>query len=342
MENSFTPGKNNETAPLFSIIILCWNNLKYLKQCLQALAEQTNKSFEVILVDNGSDEPVSDDILAVFSGLTIKFARLDQNLGFAAGNNYAAKFARGEYLVTLNADAFPRKDWVETIFSAVEKYPDSSLASKLIMAKDHQRLDGEGDVYHFSGLVWRRSYNLPVSESKIKEGEVFSACAAAAVYPRKAFEYVGGFDSDYFAYLEDVDLGFRLRLAGNRCIYIPDAVVYHVGSGSTSKRSDLSVYYGQRNLVWTFYKDMPGVFIFLLMPLNLVANFLLLLQALFRRQGRVAIQSQRDALMGLPRIFKKRKQVQSHRKIAAFKLFQFMDTNLFSPITDSIRRNSSK
>lgn len=340
MDNSHNSGTTRNSSFLFSIIILSWNNLEYLENCLQALAKQTYRFFEVILVDNGSIKPVSDDIFAKFPGLSIKFYKLDQNVGFAAGNNYAAKVAEGEYLVTLNADAFPHENWLERMVAAINKYPRCSLASKLIMANDRERLDGEGDVYHLSGLVWRRSYNSPVMESNVMEGEIFSACAAAAVYPRKAFEEVGGFDTDYFAYLEDVDLGFRLRLIGYGCMYIPDAVVYHVGSGSTGRRSNLSVYYGHRNLIWTFYKDMPGIFVFLLAPLNMIANSFLLLLALFRRQGKVAIQSQLDAISGLPQIFKKRKLVQSRRKISPHQIFQWIDINPISPILNSIRRNS--
>ncbi len=233
MDNSSLSVADLESPPLFSILILCWNNINYLEECLQALVEQTYKDFEVILVDNGSDEPVTKEILDNFPELSIKFRKLERNVGFAAGNNYAAQAAKGDCLVTLNADAFPRQDWLEKLFTAVKKYPDSVLASKLIMANDRQRLDGEGDVYHISGLAWRRSYNYQVSESNVVEGEIFSACAAAAVYPQKAFHEVGGFDADYFAYLEDIDLGFRLRLAGFRCFYIPDSVVYHIGSGST-------------------------------------------------------------------------------------------------------------
>lgn len=338
MDKVSVPSQNEKT-PLFSVIILCWNNLRYLQTCLNALVDQTYKDFEIVLIDNGSDEPVLDNLLSNYSQLTIKFQKLDQNIGFAAGNNLGATYAEGDYLVALNADAFPRADWLETIYAAIQRYPDCALASKLIMANDHDRLDGEGDVYHISGLVWRRSYNTLVSRSKVREGEVFSACAAAAVYPRKAFEKVGGFDPDYFAYVEDVDLGFRLRLAGYRCVYIPEAVVYHVGSGSTGRRSDLAVYYGFRNLIWTFYKNMPGFFVFLFSPANIMANALLLLTVFFRSQGKIAFQAQMDAILTLPKIFSKRMKVQSTRKIHAFRILHLLDIGLISPVLNKLKRN---
>jgi GT2 family glycosyltransferase len=122
-------------------------------------------------------------------------------------------------------------------------------------------LDGAGDEYHVSGLAWRRFYNHLANGYGLKPEEVFGACAAAAMYRREDFLKIGGFDEDYFSYFEDVDLSFRLRLAGGRCLYVPDAIVHHVGSASTGKLSDFVVYYGHRNLVWTFFKDMPGTLV---------------------------------------------------------------------------------
>ena len=160
-------------------------------------------------------------------------------------------------------------------------------------------MDGMGDVYHISGLVWRRAHNSLISAVHNQEREVFSPCGAASVYPTGAFKKVNGFDEDYFSYSADIDLGFRLRPLGYQCIYLPDAVVYHVGSGSTSRRSDLSVYYGQRNLVWTFLKDMPGVFVWILAPFHLLANLVMVLIGIFRKQGGVTIRAKWDALLNL-------------------------------------------
>jgi GT2 family glycosyltransferase len=103
-------------------------------------------------------------------------------------------------------------------------------------------------------------HGTPASALKGSECEIFSPCAAAALYRRSALLEVGGFDEDFFCYVEDVDLGFRLRLAGYRCLYVPLSVAHHIGSGTTGgKNSDFSVYHGHRNLVWAFVKNMPGV-----------------------------------------------------------------------------------
>lgn len=116
------------------------------------------------------------------------------------------------------------------------------------MAERSDRLDGIGDVYHLSGLVWRNGYGAALRPDYERGMEIFSACAGAALYRRAALSAIGGFDKGYFCYVEDVDLGFKLRLAGNRAMYVQDAVVRHIGSVSTGGvHSDFAVYYGHRN-----------------------------------------------------------------------------------------------
>lgn len=325
-------------SPFFSVIILCWNSQPYLHTCLQALGRQTFTDFEIILVDNGSPQPVSQDDLQQSSGLLLRFYRLEQNLGFAGGNNFAAKQASGQYLVLLNSDAYPQPDWLKVIHQATLRHPHCSFASQLIMANSPQRLDGEGDNYHASGLVWRKSYGQSRLHAVKTEREVFSACGAAAVYPRQAFNLVQGFDEDYFAYVEDIDLGFRLRLAGYPCIYLPTAVVHHVGSGSSGKHSDLSVYYGQRNLVWTFFKDMPAPMIWLLLLFHVLTNFFVILLSFLRGQGRVTLKAKGDAIASLGDIFKKRKEIQKQRKTSLRSLVKIIDWNPVAPLLKLIRR----
>jgi len=323
--------RNHTSTPFFSILVLCWNSQPHLRHCLLSLAQQNFKDFEVLLVDNGSSEPVDPHEWDDLSELHLRFFRLSTNLGFAAGNNFAAKQASGEYLVLLNSDAFPQPDWLQVIHSAALEHPDYSFASRLVMVNPPDRLDGEGDLYHASGLVWRRSYGKSIHKAGTVEREVFSPCGAAAAYPRTAFDQAGGFDEQFFAYVEDVDLGFRLRLSGHPCLYLPTAVVNHVGSASTGKRSDLSVYYGQRNLVWTFAKDMPSPLIWLLLPGHILANLFTVLLSLFRRQGVVTLRAKWDAIMGLRDITKKRREVQQKRTTSFWALMRIINWNPFSP-----------
>lgn len=301
------------------------------------LDRQTFHGFEIILIDNASPEPLPPELITSYPDLNIRFFVQNTNLGFAAGNNYGASLALGKYLVLLNSDAFPGPDWLQLIHNAILSYPNCSFASKLIMANEPQKLDGEGDTYHFTGLAWRRSYGKLSASAHSVEGEVFSACGAAAIYPKEAFDQVGGFDSDYFAYVEDVDLGFRLRLEGYRCIYLPEAEVLHVGSGSTGVRSNLATYYGHRNLIWTFFKNMPIGLLICLLPFHLLANLMQVIYGVFSKRGAVIARAKIDAIRTLDVALTKRKAIQKNRKISVLQLLAAMDLNPFAPFNFIIR-----
>jgi len=320
------------TSPFFSIIVLYWNSEKYLSENLRALAAQTWQDFEVILLDNGSQQPPDQKILAQFPELQLRQIASEKNLGFAAGNNLAARSARGEYLVLLNVDAFPQPDWLAQVHTGIQQHPNAFFASRLLMADDPQRLDGEWNVVHATGLVWRRAHGRKLSAAWPQERRVLSACAAAGVYPREAFTAAGGFDEDFFAYMEDVDLDFRLQLLGYPCWYLPKAVVRHAGSGSTSPRSDLVIFYGHRNLVWTFVKDMPGWLFWMMILPHLLVNLLYLIVALFLPMRKAMYRAKREALKGLPKAWKKRKEVQSQRKVSVGTIAGLLEWNPFAPL----------
>lgn len=324
--------------PFFSIIILCWKSNQFIFACLESLINQTDQDFEILLVDNGSPDPIENLDLTKYSELQIRLFKLKTNVGFAAGNNHAAEFARGKFLILLNADAFPDPDWIKNVRGGIKKYSNCFFASHLIMANHPERHDGKGDAYHFSGLVWRKSYNTLISKEFETEHEVFSACGAAAIYPREAFEKVKGFDPDYFSYLEDVDLGFRLRLIGYKCIFLPHAVVKHVGSGSTGAKSDFSAYYGHRNLVWTFIKDMPGIFLWLLLPFHISVNLAQILVYVLRGQGKITVQAKLDAIKDLPKVIEKRRHVQQTRTVPPLNIIRKMDRNPLSPFIKALKK----
>jgi GT2 family glycosyltransferase len=321
----------SDKVPFFSIVILFWNSKEFIVECLEALSKQTDQDFEVIILDNGSLIPIERKVLENFSMLRINCYRLENNIGFAAGNNYAIQYTSGKYLVLLNADAFPEPEWLINVRKGIQKYPGCFFASKLIMANHPERYDGKGDAYHFSGLAWRKAYNAIIQHRDDTETQVFSACGAAAIYPKEAFTRIGGFDPDFFSYFEDVDLGFRLQLIGYKCYFLPDAVVKHFGSGSTGTKSDFSVYFGHRNLVWTYIKNMPGLLFWALLPFHVGANLLQVFGYLLRKRGRVTIRAKVDALKGIVEMVQKRKQIQQSRVVPISSIIRIMDWNPISP-----------
>lgn len=320
------------TKPFFSVLILFWKSAQYLADNLQALEAQSFKDFEVILLDNGAEEPPDHSVLTQHPGLTLRLLRSENNLGFAGGNNLAARSALGEYLILLNGDAFPEADWLNILHQAAQSHPGYCFASRLLQADNPQVLDGEWNVYHASGLAWRQNHNRLATSSATNPRLVMSACAAASAYPRLAFEQIGGFDEDFFAYMEDVDLDLRLRLAGYPCLYLPEAIVRHVGSGSTGARSEFSTYYGQRNLVWAFVKNMPGWLFWLLLPAHLLVNLGYLIAGLFMPNGKTLWRAKKEAVAGLQDVWKKRRQVQSMRTISVWRFARLLNWNPLSPL----------
>jgi GT2 family glycosyltransferase len=329
-----------QPSPLVSVIIVTWNSEKHLQTCLHKLSVQTFHDFETILVDNASIDGTLNRLHIKHSVLGLQTQRLNSNLGFAVANNIGVKLARGKWIVFLNADAFPEQDWLEKIIQAAETNPAYSFfSSRQIQANTPELLDGTGDVYHISGIAWRRHYNLFSDHFGFQAGEVFSACGAAALFSREDFLRAGGFDEDYFSYFEDVDLGFRLRLAGKKCLYVPDAIVHHVGSASTGKRSDFSVYYGYRNMIWTFFKNMPSPLIWFFLPVHIFTVLFFVLYLAFRGQGKVILHALVDAVHGLPDMLVKRKEIQRNITIRPLQLLEVMSTGLFDPYREFMNRN---
>jgi GT2 family glycosyltransferase len=312
-----------------SVIIVNWNGERFLERCLVALMTQTIKPHEIILLDNAS----SDGSLEIARQFPIvQLLSQDQNTGFARGNNLAidAVSKKSEWIALINPDAFAEPHWLEALLVAAESNPGFDVfGSKLINAGDTKLLDGAGDAYHLSGLVWRMEHGLSVPTSAENVREVFSPCAAAALYRRSALCELGGFDEDYFCYVEDVDLGFRLRLAGYRCLYVPQSVANHVGSGTTGgQHSDFAMYYGHRNLVWTFVKDMPGILFWLLLPLHVLLNLVSIIWFSLRGQGDVIWRAKRDALLGLPKMWRKRQHIQKTRVASIGEVWQQLDKRM--------------
>ena len=167
--------------------------------------------------------------------------------------------------------------------------------------------------------------------SDLEVKAIFSPCAAAALYRTEVLREVGGLDRSFFCFAEDVDLAFRLRLIGHSCLYVPQAVVDHVGSAMTGKHSDFSIYYGHRNMVWTYFKNMPWPLFWLYLPQHILLNLVSFIWFSLHRQMRVIFKSKWDALKGLPRVLQERKRVQASRLVSAWEIRRVMERGLLAP-----------
>lgn len=270
------------TQPDISVIIVNYNAGKYLRPCVESLLSQTLTNFECFIIDNGSADGSLDTLPELDDRFTIIEAKA--NLGFAVANNRAAAQASADWLALLNPDAFARPDWLEKGLGARALLPNTGMVgSTQYLALEPDRFDGLGDEYHAFGIAWRAGFGMPAAD--VIDREAFGPCGAGAFYDRSLFQSLGGFDESFFCYHEDVDLAFRMRLAGYRCVQSADAVIDHVSSAISGRASDFAVYHGTRNRIWTFFNNMPWPLLILLVIPHILAN-LAFLSVSFVRNGR--------------------------------------------------------
>jgi GT2 family glycosyltransferase len=263
--------QNFMSGPTLSVLIVAYRSGPTLARCLAALRAQTYPDYEIVLVDN--DEPGQGDGAATAAAAADPAIRLispGANLGFAAGNNLAAQTATSSWLVMLNPDAYPDPDWLRRLVEAAAQRPDYRVfTSRQLAYEDPTLLDGLGDVMFAAGAPYRGGYHNP-DPGDLAPGEVFSPCGAAMMLDRELFLTLGGFDETFFCYCEDVDLGYRLRLAGMPTLLVPDAVVRHEGSVSSGgPASAFAIRYGTRNRMWVLIKNTPWPLVPVILPLHL-------------------------------------------------------------------------
>ncbi len=298
-------------AAQISVIIVNYNSGARLERCVACLKAQSFQDFETIIIDNASTDGSAD---FARGDETLTLIDAGANLGFAAGNNVAAKQAEGEWLAFLNPDAYADPDWLAEFRAAAARHPEiDAFGSTQLDAANPQRIDGAGDAYHAFGVSWRGCYGWP-KEKLPPEGECFAPCGAAAFYRKNVFEDLGGFEERFFCYAEDADLGFKLRLAGGGAMQAPKAVVLHEGSGVTGKESDFTLYHGHRNRVWTYILNTPLPLLVITAPFHMLLNLYLLGRFTVSGGAGSYLRAMKDAAKGLPETWTQRKARQRDRK----------------------------
>lgn len=297
---------------LATIVVVTFNSAKWLERQLMALEAQAEKSWRLIVIDNASrpeERPRASELPA-----SATLIQSEVNIGFAAANNLAASHASSPYLALLNPDAFPEPGWLAALIATAQQYPEAAaIGSTQLRDGAADTFDGTGDVLHASGIAYRSNHGQPAS-SPPPLAETFSACAAAMLIRRDAFEAVGGFDERFFCYFEDIDLGFRLRLAGWRVLQSPDAVVRHVGGGSASQDSAFAQYHGARNRFWTFVKCMPAALFWVLLLPHLAFAALAAVRASLRNRRLSSWRGLYAGIAGVAPMWRSRAELQANRK----------------------------
>ena len=254
-----------------SVIIPNFNGIAFLDTVLNSLEGQSMNDFEVILVDNGSTDGSCSFTAANYPWVHI--LELPDNFGFCRAVNEGIRASKAPYVLLLNNDTEVTENFVEEMLAAIKRHRKAfSCGARMVQYHDRDRLDDAGNYYCALGWSFARGRGRDIHAFE-KEEKVFAACAGAAIYRKKILEQIGLFDEEHFAYLEDVDIGYRARIYGYENWYAPEAVVYHVGSGTSGSRyNQFKTRYSSRNNVYLVYKNMPFLQILLNLPF-LAAGF---------------------------------------------------------------------
>lgn len=296
-----------------SVIVLNYNGRRWLGGCLDALAAQRGAPpFEVLVVDNASSD---DSVRWVRERYPdVRVMENGRNLGFAAGNNAGVTHAAGDWIAFLNNDTVPEAEWLAALCRPLAERPEIAAAtSRLVFLDDPATLDSAGDGYLRAGGAYKHGHRMATA-AHLQSREVFGACGAGFVVRRAIFAELGGFDEQFFMVYEDVDLSYRMRLAGYRIWYAADAVVHHAGSGTLGRASRDAVFYGQRNLEWTWIKNTPWPLLLRTAGAHVVYSGAGL--AHYLRAGRFApaVGGKLAAILGIPAMVVARRRMRPLRR----------------------------
>ena len=286
-------------TPDVSVIIVTWNGRQYLEACLESVAAQQGVDTETIVVDNASTDGTAVLVRDRFPW--VRLVALDENRGFAGGNNAGARVAQGRHLAFLNNDTVAHPGWLQALRKGIDVESGFVLAtSRIVYMHDPDIIDSAGDGFLRWGGAFKRHHGAAAQVAS-ESAEVFGICGAACLVLKTVFDELGGFDEDFFASHEDVDLSYRARLRGYRCRYVADAIVRHHGSATIGNISRFAVLYGQRNLEAA--------------------------AAYFMRRGLFGtfLRAKLAALGGLPLMIRKRSEVQRTKRVGAAAIRPHLD-----------------
>lgn len=306
------------------IVITTFNSTESLIRCIHALESQTRKDFEVFIVNNDPTDTLLKNITLPNSHFHILNA--SKNTGFAGGSNYGAKGAITEWIITLNPDAFPKKDWFEELMRASEAMPSfDMLSTTLISEQSHNILDGAGDVYSIFGICWRGGQGSSTHCLPNNDYPVLAPCGAAAAYRRNTFNQNSDlFDSDFFCYLEDIDLGLRLQLRGIRCLHVTNAIAYHIGGVSTGADKSFQYYYTYRNQVRLIIKNTPIYLLLIVLIFYIFSTAWIVLRTTNQPNWKSRINGINDGWKALPNHLRVRKNIQNTRTISTIEFAKLL------------------
>ena len=307
------PSSAPGVAPLLSVAVLTYDGRALLEGLLPSLAAQRFRDFEVIVIDNGSRDDTASWLAERWP--EVELISLTHNVGVTAALNVCARAGRGELVGLFNNDLELDADCLGELVRTLQGHPEAGWAGgKLIDFYERTVLDGAGNLFSWSGTGTRRGHGELDEGQYDRPARIFGACGGAAVYRRNAFTQVGYFDESFFAFYEDVDWNLRAQLVALQCRYVPTAVAFHMGSATIGRGlSDFTRYHIWRNTLWVIVKNLPLGALLRHAPALLLGQALNLAVAIRDRKLGIWLRVWRDALRGLPRVLRMRREVQARR-----------------------------
>jgi GT2 family glycosyltransferase len=302
--------------PLLSVIIPNWNGVQHLPTCLDSLRRQTYPYMEVIVVDNASRDGSAALVRRDYAEVIL--VQLEDNLGLTGGINQGIRVARGEFIAPLNNDTEVAPGWAEALATALLDHPDAGIAaSKMLLFDRRDTLHSAGDAYRVDGIPVNRGVWQKDEGQFDADVYIWGGCGGAVAYRRAMLDEIGLLDEDLFMYCEDVDLNWRAQLAGYKCVFAPQAVVYHHLSATGG--GEIASFHTGRNTLWVLVKNYPGPLLRRHWRAVVRAQLKIARDAFEARRGaaaRARLRGQVAGLLGLPRWLGKRRAVQASRKVS--------------------------
>lgn len=296
-----------------SIIILNYNGTKFLQDCIDSIIRETNSPYEIIVVDNNSPDNSGELFSKKFP--EIKFILNENNVGVPEGLNIGIKNSSGDFVVLLNNDLIVMPNWLTNFFKAYEKTGNALYQPKSLKFRDPSVLDGTGCMINLFGFGFARNKGVKDEGKYSKQEEISYASGTCMFAPKKIFDEIGYFDPTFFAYHEELDLGWRARIFGYRSYYVPQAIIHHHGSAHW-KWSPQVFYLLERNRWLVLLKNYSLSTLLRLLPSLIIIEFTML--GFFATKGLLLkkFKSYYSILGLIGHIMKQRKIISKKRKIS--------------------------
>ena len=323
--------KNN--LPIISVVTINFNGKRFLKRCLDSALSEKGKPFEIIVVDNGSTDQSVEFIKKEFGNEEkLKLITLEKNVGAAKARNIGVQKSSGKYILILDNDTKIKAEWFDKIIRFINKHPKMGLAQPKLLTMGTNKFNYAGDFISPFGFLAERARGVEDKGQFDKVEPIFGLNIASAFFKKEVFKKLGGLDEDYFLYWEETDLAWRTWLAGYQVLFAPNITVWHAyGTKQKNKQHYQryekfyqATYFGCRNMITTLIKNLGLKKLIFILPINIGCWFVLAILFLAKANIGKSLAIVRGILwnfINLQGILRKRKKIQSERKISDKELF---------------------